>query len=104
MTKEEWENWKSENQGDIWALKDLAEDNGCEDIFERIIFADDMDETVINAIYDGRNWKDIYYMLSNIVKDSDSEYFELNGDYDFEVGRSWDEIADEVESRLNFED
>ena len=103
MTREEWEDWKDENFGDIWALKDLAEDNGCDEVFRNFIYSDEVD-SILEIHLHNRSWTEVYEEMDRIIGYKDDEYFELDSNGNLDVGRRWDIIADEVENFLIFED
>lgn len=103
MTKTEWEDWKSENYGDYSALKNLACDEGFDDLFSDLISTDDVDDFVRSRLESG-GWQGVACCISDIVNYMSDDYYEIDGYGNLTTCDSWDIYADDLENQMDFDD
>jgi hypothetical protein len=104
MTREEWEEWKSKNRNDWGALKDLANDEGHEELFDDLIANDDdLDEFVRNRLESG-GWQGVACCISDIINNMSDDYYEIDGYGNLTTCSSWDSYAEELERELDFDE
>lgn len=103
MTREEWEEWKSKNRNDLGALKDLANDEGHEELFDDLIANDDeLDEFVRNRLESG-GWQGVACCISDIINNMSDDYYEIDGYGNLTTCSSWDSYAEELENEMDFD-
>lgn len=103
MTKEEFEDWKDENRGDFYALRELAEDNGNYDLFDDLISTDDVDDFVRERL-DNSGWQGVACCISDIIECMNEEFYEIDGYGNLTMASDWDSYADDLEDSLDLED
>ena len=103
MTKTEWEDWKANNRNDFSALKNLADDEGCDEIFNDLISSDDVDDFVRNRLESG-GWQGVAHCISDIINDMCDSYYEVDGYGNLTTCDSWDSYAEELEREMDFDE
>lgn len=103
MTREDWEDWKANNRNDFDALINLANDEGCEEVFDDLIANDDeLDDFVRNRL-DSGGWQGVACCISDIINCMNDDYYEIDGYGNLRTCDSWDSYAEELESKMDFE-
>lgn len=103
MTKEEFEDWKSNNRNDFSALKNLANDEGCYGLFDDLISTDDVDDFVRNRL-ESCGWQGVAHCISDIIDHMSDDYYVIDGYQNLTTCDSWDSYADELEEELDFDE
>ena len=102
MTEREFEDWKSENRNDFHALINLANDEGCEELFNDLISTDDVDDFVRERLDNG-GWQGVACCISDIVDNMSDDFYEIDGYGNLTTCSDWDSYADDLENELVFD-
>ena len=103
MTKQGFEDWKSENRNDFHALINLANDEGCEELFNDLISTDDVDDFVRERL-DNSGWQGVACCISDIVDNMSDDFYEIDGYGNLTTCSDWDSYADDLENEINFDE
>ncbi len=104
MTREEWEDWKANNRNDFSALINLANDEGCEELFNDLIANDDELDNFVRDRLDSCGWQGVACCISDIINCMNDEYYEVDGYGNLTTCSSWDSYADDLESEMDFDE
>lgn len=103
MTKTEWKEWREEHKGNYCDLINYANDNGADQAVSEIVSTYDLDELVKERA-ESSGWCAVLNMLSDLQNDMNSDYYQFDGYGNLESVSDWDDIADEVEGCLEFDE